>query len=56
MAVPAALVTVFFVGGSYYFSGEINNERLQVSPGVPATTQTGTLTELTPPSDGTRGP
>jgi alpha-beta hydrolase superfamily lysophospholipase len=49
------VVAVFYIGGSYYFSGVVNNDVFKVSPGIPATTQTGTLADITPPADGVEG-
>ena len=46
-----ALVTLFYVGGGYYFSSAIYHDVFEVRPGVPATTQTGVLTDLTLPTD-----
>ncbi len=50
-----ALVMVFYVGGGYYFSSVVSNDVFEVSPGVPATTQTGTLGEVTPSAGGAQG-
>lgn len=43
-----ALLAVFYVGGGWYFSSVIHNDVFAVSPGTPATTQTGTLGEVSP--------
>jgi len=50
--VVAALVTVFYVGGGYYFSSTIHHDVFEVRPGTPATAQTGSLTGFVPPADG----
>lgn len=55
LAAVVALVTLFYVGGGYYFSTVIYNDVFAVRPGIPATTQTGTLTDLTPSTGGTPG-
>ena len=46
-----ALVTLFYVGGGYYFSSAIYHDVFEVRPGVSATTQTGILTDLTVPTN-----
>lgn len=52
LTIAVALITVFYVGGGWYFSGVIHNDVFAVSPGIPATTQTGTLDEVSPsPAD-----
>jgi alpha-beta hydrolase superfamily lysophospholipase len=48
-------VTLFYVGGGYYFSSVIYRDVFEVRPGVPATTQTGTLTDLTVPTNQVEG-
>ena len=48
LAMAVALVTLFYVGGGWYFSTAIHNDVFAVSPGIPATTQTGTLDEVSP--------
>lgn len=52
LGVVATLVTVFYIGGGYYFSSAVYHDVFEVRPGIPATTQTGTLTDLVPPADG----
>lgn len=48
LAIAVTLVTVFYVGGGWYFSSAIHDDVFAVSPGIPATTQTGTLDEVSP--------
>jgi alpha-beta hydrolase superfamily lysophospholipase len=48
LAMAVALVTLFYVGGGWYFSNVIHNDVFAVSPGIPATTQTGTLDQVSP--------
>lgn len=55
LAALVALVTLFYLGGGYYFSSVVNNDVFEVRPGVPATTQTGTLTEVTTSAAGAAG-
>ncbi len=50
-----ALVTLFYVGGGYFFSSAIHHDVFEVRPGVPATTQTGILTDLTVPTNQVEG-
>lgn len=46
LATVTALAVLFYVGGGLYFSGIIHHDTFEVRPGIPATTQTGTLTAL----------
>ena len=55
LAALIALVTLFYLGGGYYFSSAIHHDVFEVRPGVPATTQTGTLTDLTVPTNQVEG-
>ena len=50
-----ALVTLFYIGLGYYFSSAIYHDVFEVRPGVPATTQTGILTDLTVPTNQVEG-
>ena len=43
------------MGGGYYFSSAIYHDVFEVRPGVPATTQTGILTDLTVPTNQVEG-
>ena len=43
---------MFYLGGGWYFSSVIHSDVFAVSPGIPATTQTGTLDEASPTDDG----
>jgi alpha-beta hydrolase superfamily lysophospholipase len=51
LSVGVALVALFYVGGGWYFSNVIHNDVFAVHPGIPATTQTGTLDEVSLPAN-----
>ncbi len=46
LAVVTTVLVLFYVGGGLYFASTIHHDVFEVRPGIPATTQTGTLTAL----------